>query len=69
MGAYTASDERQAQISGLATVTRKDCAKGCLSIEKLVLVCGRAVISRRERNVGTHVDNRLPSVMHYPDIQ
>ena len=32
--------------------------------EKFVLVCGRAVISRSERNVGTHVDNRLPMVMH-----
>ena len=39
--------------------------QGPLSIEKLVLVCGRAVISRREQNVGTHVDNRPPTVMHY----
>ena len=55
--------------------TRKDSAEarlkkqGRLSIEKLVLVCGRAVISMCERNVGMHVDNRPPSVMHYPDIQ
>ena len=40
---------------------------GCLSIEKLVLVCDRAVISRLEQNVGTHVDNRPPTVMDkYP---
>ena len=38
--------------------------QGHRSIEKLVLVCGRAVISRRERNVGMHVDNRPPMVIH-----
>ena len=35
-----------------------------LNSEKLVLVCSRAVISRSERNIGAHVDNRLPMVMH-----
>ena len=35
-----------------------------LNSEKLISVCGRAVISRSERNVGVHVDNRLPTVMH-----
>ena len=34
-----------------------------LNSEKLVLVCGRAVILRSERNVGAHVDNRPPTVM------
>ena len=53
----------------------KDCAKQglrnrvtvvsmVLNSEKLVSVCGRAVTSWSERNVGTHVDNRLPTVMH-----
>ena len=40
-----------------------------LVIEKLILVCSRAVISMCEQNVGMHVDNRPPSVMYYPDIQ
>ena len=40
--------------------------QGRLSIEKLVLVCGRAVISRWEWNVGMYGDNKLPMVMHYP---
>ena len=35
-----------------------------LNSEKLILVNGSAVISRSERNVGTHVDNRPPMVMH-----
>ena len=53
----------------------KDCAKRglrnrvallsvVLNSEKLILVCGRAVISRSERNVGAHIDNRPPTVMH-----
>ena len=53
----------------------KDCAKQglrnrialvsmVLNSEKLVSVCGRVVISRLERNVGTHVDNKPPTVMH-----
>ena len=49
---------------GLCEVRLKK--QGRLSIEKLVLVCGRAVISRSEQNVSMHVDNRLPTVMHYP---
>ena len=35
-----------------------------LNSEKLSSLCGRAVISRSERNVGAHVDNRPPTVMH-----
>ena len=35
-----------------------------LNSKKLILVCGRAVILMPEQNVGTHVDNRLPTVMH-----
>ena len=35
-----------------------------LNSEKFVSVCGRAVISRSERNVSTHVDNRPLTVMH-----
>ena len=53
----------------------KDCAKRGLrnrvallsmglNSKKLISVCGRAVISRSERNVGAHVDNRLPTAMH-----
>ena len=34
-----------------------------LNSEKHVLVCDRAVISRSERNVSIHVDNRQPMVM------
>ena len=33
-------------------------------IEKLVLVCGRTVSSRSERNVGAHVDNRPLTLMY-----
>ena len=42
--------------------------QGRLSIEqqKAHLVCGRAESSRSEQNVGTHVDKRLPMVMHSP---
>ena len=46
---------------GLCKATFKK--QGHLNI-KLLLVCSRAVISRSERNVGTHVDNRPPTVMH-----
>ena len=53
----------------------KDCAKRglrnrvallsmVLNGEKLVSVCGRAVISWSEQNVGAHVDNRPLTVMH-----
>ena len=35
-----------------------------LNSEKLILVCDRAVISRSERNVRAHADNRPPTVMH-----
>ena len=49
-------------MEGLCKVTLKK--QGSLSIEKLVLVCGRAISSRWERNIGMHVDNRLPMVMH-----
>ena len=35
-----------------------------LNSEELLLVCSKAVISRSEQNVGMHVDNRLPTVMH-----
>ena len=53
----------------------KDCAKQdlrnrvalvsmILNSEKLVSVCGRAVISRSERKVAAHVDNRPPTEMH-----
>ena len=49
-------------MEGLCKASLKK--QGHLSIEKLILVCDRAVISRWERNVGTHVDNRPPMVMH-----
>ena len=35
-----------------------------MNSEKLILECGRAIISRSWRNVGTHLDNRPPMVIH-----
>ena len=49
-------------MEGLCNIRLKK--QGHISIEKLILVCSRAVISRSEQNIGTHVDNRLPTVMH-----
>ena len=56
--------DEQAEKVPVASVYRSSVVSMVLNDKKLVLVSGRTVISRSERNVGAHVDNRPPTAMH-----
>ena len=67
LGAYQCSDNKLiigTSISASCVIWSCYARLGHLSIEKLVLACSRAVLSRLKQNVGMLLDNRPPTVMH-----